>query len=109
MLEHIPGLPDLILFRMNDVSVIRVSRCGITRGTLPGQHVLILIWIIMTGGSFKIVSNWAVLTGRPSATAGARSRTAPYLVATGAPSDQGALDGARVGQCQQEGRAPGPQ
>ena len=34
MLEHIPGLPDLILFWMNDVSVIRVSRCGLTRGTL---------------------------------------------------------------------------
>ena len=49
MLEHIPGLPDLILFWMNDVSVIRVSRCGITHGTL-------------SGGSFKIVSNWAVLT-----------------------------------------------
>ena len=62
MLEHIPGLPDLILFWMNDVSVIRVSRCGITRGTLFGKHVLTLIWMIMTGGSFKIVSNWAVLT-----------------------------------------------
>jgi len=47
---------------MNDVSVIRVSRCGITRGTLYGKHVLTLIWVIMTGGSFKIVSNWAVLT-----------------------------------------------
>ena len=47
---------------MNDVSVIRVSRCGITRGTLSGKHVLTLIWMIMTGGSFKIVSNWAVLT-----------------------------------------------
>src|SRR6185312_16311073 len=62
MLEHIPGLPDLILFWMNDVSVIRVSRCGITRGTLSGKHVLTLIWIIMTGGSFKIILNWAVLT-----------------------------------------------
>jgi len=62
MLEHIPGLPDLILFWMNDVSVIRVSRCGITRGTCSGKHVLTLIWMIMTGGSFKIVSNWAVLT-----------------------------------------------
>ena len=62
MMEHIPGLPDLILFWMNDVSVIRVSRCGITRGTLPGRHVLTLIWMIMTGGSFKILSNWAVLT-----------------------------------------------
>ena len=64
MLEHIPGLPDLILFWMNDVLVIRVSRCGITRGTLYGQHVLTFIWVIMIGGSFKIVSNWAVLTGR---------------------------------------------
>ena len=47
---------------MNDVLVIRVSRCGVTRGTLYGKHVLTLIWVIMTGGSFKIVSNWAVLT-----------------------------------------------
>ena len=47
---------------MNDVSVIRVSRCGITRGTLSGKHVLTLIWMIMIGGSFKIVSNLAVLT-----------------------------------------------
>ena len=62
MLEHIPGLPDLILFWMNDVSVIRVSRCGITHGTRSGKHVLTLIWMIMTGSSFKIVSNWAVLT-----------------------------------------------
>ena len=62
MLERIPGLPDLILFWMNDVSVIRVSRCGITRGTLSGKHVLTLIWMIMIGSSFKIVSNWAVLT-----------------------------------------------
>ena len=59
MLEHIP---DLILFWMNDVSVIRVSRCGITRGTISGKHVLTLIWMIMTDGLFKIVSNWAVLT-----------------------------------------------
>ena len=57
MLELIPELPDLILFWMNDVSVIRVSRCGITRATLSGKHVLALIWMIMTGGSFKIVSN----------------------------------------------------
>ena len=62
MLEYIPGLPGLILFWMNDVSVIRVSRCGIIRGTLYGKHVLTLIWIIMTDDSFKIVSNWAVLT-----------------------------------------------
>jgi len=44
------------------VSVIRVSRCGVTRGTLSGKHVLTLIWKIMTDGSFKIVLNWAVLT-----------------------------------------------
>ena len=62
MLEHIPGLPDLMLFWTDDMSVIRVSRCGITRVTLSGKHVLTLIWMIMTGGSFKIVSNWAVLT-----------------------------------------------
>ena len=46
------------------MSVIRVSRCGITRGTLSGKHVLTLIWVIMTGGSFKIVLNLAVLTVR---------------------------------------------
>ena len=62
MLEHILGLPDLMLFWTDDVSVIRVSRCGITRGTLSGKHVLTLIWMIMTGGLFKIVSNWTVLT-----------------------------------------------
>ena len=44
------------------MSVIRVSRCGITRNTLSGKHVLTLIWMIMTGISFEIVSNWAVLT-----------------------------------------------
>ena len=47
---------------MNDVSVICVSRCEITCGTLSGNHVLTLIRLIMTGHSFKIVSNWAVLT-----------------------------------------------
>ena len=57
MLEHIPGLPDLILFWINDVSVIRVSRCGITRGTLSGKRVLTLICMIITDGSFKIISN----------------------------------------------------
>ena len=62
MLKHILGLPDLMLFWTDDVSVIRVSRCGIACGTLSGQHVLAFIWMIMTGGSFKIVSNWAVLT-----------------------------------------------
>ena len=73
MLEYIPGLPNLILFWMNDVSIIRVFRCGITRGTLSGQHVLTLIWMIMTGGSFKIVSNWAVLTERKAEDEGKES------------------------------------
>ena len=76
MLEHIPGLPDLILFWMNDVSVIRASRCGITRGTHSGKHVLTLIWMIMTDDSFKIVSNWAVLT--PLVTRGYSIQTAKY-------------------------------
>ena len=62
MLEHIPGLPDLMLFWTDDVSVIRVSRCGITCDTLSGQHVLTFIWMIVTDDSFKIVSNWAILT-----------------------------------------------
>ena len=65
MLEHVPGLPDLMLFWTDDVSVICVSRCGITHGTLTGHHVLTFIWMIMTGDSFKIVSNWVVLT-RPA-------------------------------------------
>ena len=60
MLKHILGLSDLMLFWTDDVAVIRVSRCGITRGTLSSQHMLTLIWMI--GDSFKIVSNWAVLT-----------------------------------------------
>ena len=64
MLEHILGLPDLMLFWTDDVSAIRVSRCRIIRGTLSGQHVVTFIWMIMTGGSFKIVLNWAVLTLR---------------------------------------------
>ena len=43
MLEHVPGLPDLMLFWTDDVSVIRVSKCEITRGTLSGKHMLTLI------------------------------------------------------------------
>ena len=62
ILEHIPGLPDLILFWTDNVSVIHVSRYGLARDTLFDRHVLALIWMIMTGDSFKIVSNWAVLT-----------------------------------------------
>ena len=79
MLEHIPGLPDLILFWMNDVSVIRVSKCGITRGTHSDKHVLTLIWMMMTGGSFKIVSNWAVLTPEVPPTPGRRPGVASTL------------------------------
>ena len=44
------------------MSVIRVSRWGITRGTLFSQHVLTSIWMIITDNSFKIVSNYTVVT-----------------------------------------------
>ena len=62
MLECIPGLPDFMLFWTNDVSVIRVSRCGLTRDTLSGRHMFALIWIIMTDDLLKMVLNWTVLT-----------------------------------------------
>ena len=51
-----------MLFWTDDVSVIRVSRWGITRGTLSSQHVLTSIWMIITDNSFKIVSNYTVVT-----------------------------------------------
>jgi len=60
--QHIPGLPDLILFWANDVSVVHVFRCGLTRSTLSGEHMLAFILMIMTGGLPKLVSNWTVLT-----------------------------------------------
>ena len=60
--KHVPGLPDLILFWTNDVSVVRVFRFGLTRGMLLGERVLALIFMIMTGGLPKMMSNWAVLT-----------------------------------------------
>ena len=47
------------------MSVIRDSIWGITRGTLFGQHVLASIWMIMTGGSFKIILNWASQMASP--------------------------------------------
>jgi hypothetical protein len=62
MVEHIPGLPDLILFLVNDVSVVHVVRCGLTCGTLSGERVLALILLILTGGLLKMVLNWMVLT-----------------------------------------------
>jgi hypothetical protein len=62
IVEHIPGLLDLILFWANDVSVVHVSRCGLTHGTLSDERVLALILTMMTGGLLKMVSNWAVLT-----------------------------------------------
>jgi hypothetical protein len=34
MVEHVPGLPDLILFLMNDVSVVHNFRYGLTHGML---------------------------------------------------------------------------
>jgi hypothetical protein len=61
MVEHIPGLPDLILFLANDVSVVHVFRCGLKHGTLSSKRVLALILLIMTSGLLKMVLNWAVL------------------------------------------------
>jgi hypothetical protein len=57
MVEHISGLPDLILFLANDVSVVHIFRCGLTRGTLLDERVLALILLIMTGSLLKMVSN----------------------------------------------------
>ena len=57
--KHVPGLPDLILFWANDMSVVRVFRCGLRRGMLSGERVLALIFMIMIGGLPKMVSNWA--------------------------------------------------
>jgi len=34
----------------------------VTRGTLFGKYVLTLIWMIIIGGSFKIILNWTFLT-----------------------------------------------
>jgi hypothetical protein len=62
MVEHIPGLLNLILFLANDVSVVHVFRCGLTSGTLSDERVLSLILLIITGGLLKMVLNWAVLT-----------------------------------------------
>ena len=62
MMEHIPGLPDLMLFWANDVSVVRVFRCGLTHDMLSDERVLTFILMIMTGGLPKMVSNWSVLT-----------------------------------------------
>ena len=59
--EHIPGLPDLILFWANDVSVVRVFRCGLTHDMLSDERVLTFILMIMTGGLPKTILNWAVL------------------------------------------------
>ena len=56
VVEHIPGLPDLTLFWVNDVSVVRVFRCGLTRVMFLGKNVLALIFMIMTGGLSKMVS-----------------------------------------------------
>ena len=89
MLEHISGLPDLILLWVNGV-FIRVSRCGVTRGTLSNKHVLTLIWKIMTGGSLKIVLNWVVLIVSAKTTVGGRkprqASAATSTIATSAPS-----------------------
>ena len=56
-MEPEPGIPFVVEPEVNPG-----KQLSITRGMLSGKHVLTLIWMIMTGGSFKIVSNWAVLT-----------------------------------------------
>ena len=58
--EHIPGLPGLMPFWVDDVSVAQTLRCGLTRGTLLGEHVLALILWVTAGGLPKTVLNWAV-------------------------------------------------
>jgi hypothetical protein len=57
MVEHIPELPDLILFLANDVSVVHVFIRRLTRDTLSDKRVLAIILLIMTGGLLKMVSN----------------------------------------------------
>ena len=64
VVEHILGLPDLISFSANDVSVVGVSRCELARGTLLGEYLLALILKMMTGNFLKTVSNWTVLTNK---------------------------------------------
>lgn len=61
MVEHMPEQPDLILFLTYGVSVVHAFRCGLARGMLVGEHVLALIIMIITYGSFKIISNRTVL------------------------------------------------
>jgi hypothetical protein len=62
MVEHIPGLPDMMSFLANEVSVVNVVRCGLTHSTLSSERMLALVLFIMTGGLIKMVSNGAVLT-----------------------------------------------
>jgi len=64
VVEHILGLPDLISFSANDVSVVGVSRCELAHGTLLGEYLLALILKMMTGNFLKTVSNWTVLTNK---------------------------------------------
>ena len=62
VVEHILGLPDLISFSANDVSVVGVSRCELAHGTLLGEYLLALILKMMTGNLLKTIANWVVLT-----------------------------------------------
>ena len=48
------------------MSVIRVSRCEVTCGTLFDRHVLTLISKTMTSDLFKIILNWAILSDATS-------------------------------------------
>jgi hypothetical protein len=57
MVEHMPGLVDLILFLANDVSVVHIFRYGLIRGTLSDKRGLALTLFIITGDLFKIILN----------------------------------------------------
>jgi hypothetical protein len=61
MVGHVPGLLDLMLFLVNDVSVIHIIRCGLIRGRFSDKCVLTFILLIMIG-DFKMMLDWAVFT-----------------------------------------------
>jgi hypothetical protein len=62
MVKYMLKLPDLILFLANEVPDVHIFICGLTRGTLSDERVLVLILLIMTSDLLKMVSNWTVVT-----------------------------------------------
>jgi hypothetical protein len=53
--KHVPEL-------VNDVSVVKISRYGLARGTLLDECVLTFILLIITSALLKVVLNWTVVT-----------------------------------------------